>query len=303
MSVCPANIGLFFEKIAIFVPVNRKHHVRTPCRTAPPPNDRRIHRSGTPRGTERRVPQVLRDGQRPLVHPLGSAGRGQDHPRADRRHAARTSLLHPLGRDVGREGGARSDRVGPQEPFLRPAAPVPVHRRDTPLQQVAAGLAAGGRRTGCRDAHRRDDREPVVRGDLAAAEPLPGLHSPPDGGQGPANAARPGADRRRGTPGAGNRGPGDGRAVPFLGRRRTQAAQHPRHRHRRHRGQGHDHRPLCHGLPPAEHRPLRQERRAALRHHLGLHQVGPGQRSQRGDLPSRGCSPEARSRASSPGGS
>ena len=234
---------------------------------------------------------------------LGSAGRGQDHPRADRRHAARTSLLHPLGRDVGREGGARSDRVGPQEPFLRPAAPVPVHRRDTPLQQVAAGLAAGGRRAGCRDAHRRHDREPVVRGDLAAAEPLPGLHSPPDGGQGPANAARPGADRRRGTPGAGNRGPGDGRAVPFLGRRRTQAAQHPRHRHRRHRGQGHDHRPVMSRTASSRTSPSTTRTASST-----TTSSRPSSSRSGAAIPTRrsttwrGCSPEARSRASSPGG-
>ena len=65
-------------------------------------------------------------------------------------------------------------------------------------------------------------------------------------------------------------------ALFLLGRRRAQAAQHPRNRRRGHRRQGDDHRPVRHRLPPAEHRPLRQERRTALRCHFGLHQIGPG---------------------------
>jgi hypothetical protein len=48
-------------------------------------------------------------------------------------------------------------------------------RRDPPLQQGAAGRAAAGRRGGPRHADRRDDREPVLRGQLGAAEPHAGL--------------------------------------------------------------------------------------------------------------------------------
>ena len=43
----------------------------------------------------------------------------------------------------------------------------PLPRRDPPLQQGAAGRAAAGRRGRARDADRRDDREPVLRGQLA----------------------------------------------------------------------------------------------------------------------------------------
>ena len=44
----------------------------------------------------------------------------------------------------------------------------PVHRRDPPLQQGPAGRAAAARRGRHGHAHRRDDREPVLRGQLRA---------------------------------------------------------------------------------------------------------------------------------------
>ena len=53
-----------------------------------------------------------------------------------------------------------------------------------------------GRRTGRLHAHRRDDRKPLVRGDLAALEPLSGLHPQVARRQGPANVARPRPDDR-----------------------------------------------------------------------------------------------------------
>ena len=265
--------------------INRTCHAEHSfSRTTAPPHDRRIYRAGAPRGQKRGVPQVLRDGQRPVVHPLGTSGRGQDHAGEDRRHTVGTPVLHPLGRHVGREGRARGDRVGAQAAVLRPEGPAAVHRRNPPLQQVAAGFALRGRRTGRLHAHRRDDRKPLVRGDLAALEPLSGLHPQVARRQGPANVARPRPDDRHRAERARHRGHGNRRAVPLLGRRRAQAAQHPRNRRRGHRRQGDDHRPVRHRLPPAEHRPLRQERRTALRCHFGLHQIGPGQRPQRRDL-------------------
>ena len=50
-------------------------------------------------------------------------------------------------------------------------------RRDPPLQQGPAGRAAARRRGGPRHAHRGDDREPVLRGQLGAAEPHAGLRA------------------------------------------------------------------------------------------------------------------------------
>ena len=89
-----------------------------------------------------------------------------NHARQDRRLATRTALLYPFGRHFRRQGGPRSDRVGPQTAILRPAPPVPLHRRNPPLQQVAAGFAPRSRRAGNRHADRRHDRKPLLRGDL-----------------------------------------------------------------------------------------------------------------------------------------
>lgn len=269
--------------LPLFVKPHR-HVEHSIGRTPASPYARRLRRAGAPRGQKRRLPQVFRDGKRPLVHPLGSPGRGQDDAGQDRRLAARAPLLHPLGRDVGRQGGARGDRVGAQAALLRPAGALPVHRRDSPLQQVAAGLAARRRRAGGRHPDRRHDREPLVRGDLAAVEPLSGLHPQAARGQGPRGAAPPGPDHRHGAARTRDRGRGDRCAATLRRRRRPQAAQHPGHPRRSHRRQADHHGPVRHRLPPTEHRPLRQAGRAALRRHLGLHQVGAGQRPQCGDL-------------------
>ena len=58
-------------------------------------------------------------------------------------------------------------------------------------------------------ADRRHDRKPLLRGDLPAAEPLPGLYPPGAGGQGPPDAARPRPAHRPRTARTRNRGPGD----------------------------------------------------------------------------------------------
>ena len=51
----------------------------------------------------------------------------------------------------------------------------PLRRRDPPLQQGAAGRLPAPRRSRRHRPHRRDDREPVVRGELGAALALEGL--------------------------------------------------------------------------------------------------------------------------------
>jgi len=38
-----------------------------------------LHRAGASGGRQRRFPQVSGDGQRPVVHPLGASGGGEDH--------------------------------------------------------------------------------------------------------------------------------------------------------------------------------------------------------------------------------
>ena len=73
-----------------------------------------------------------------------------------------------------------------------------LHRRDSPLQQGAAGRVPAARRGRRHRAHRRDDREPVVRGQRGAAVALEGVR-----------AARPHRRRGRGDP------------APRAGRRRA----------------------------------------------------------------------------------
>ena len=63
----------------------------------------------------------------------------------------------------------RRGRQGP--PPWRPGHPL--HRRDPPLQQGPARCAPARRRAGNDHAHRRHDREPLVRGQRGLALPLP----------------------------------------------------------------------------------------------------------------------------------
>ena len=169
--------------------------------------------------------------------------------------------------------------------FFNTPCAVPVHRRNPPVQQIAAGFAARRRRTGCRHADRRDDRKPVVRGDLAAA----------------CRVARSMCSRRWRTadlqrlleravttdPTLRERGVEvrrDRSAVPLQRGRRPQAAQHPRHPQQRYRRRDRHQRQERHRLPATKHRALRQERRTALRRNLGFHQVGARQRPERRNL-------------------
>ena len=67
-------------------------------------------------------------------------------------------------------------RRGPHRAGGHRPAHHPVRRRAAPLQPRPAGRAAAGRRGGPRHPDRRDDAEPVLRRQFAAAEPQPDLH-------------------------------------------------------------------------------------------------------------------------------
>ena len=78
----------------------------------------------------------------------------------------------------------------------------PLPRRDPPLQQGAAGCAPARRRVGAPHADRRDDREPVLRGQLRAHLANAGVRARDadpggDGGRRPARARARSAARRR----------------------------------------------------------------------------------------------------------
>ena len=88
------------------------------------------------------------------------------------------------------------DVMGEAERLRRRHRPAhdPLHRRDPPLQQGAAGRVPAARRGRRHRAHRRDDREPVVRGERRAALAVEGVRaaarSTADGGRGDPRSAR-----------------------------------------------------------------------------------------------------------------
>ena len=174
-------------------------------------------------------------------------------------------------------------------------------RRDPPLQQGPAGRAAARGRGGARHADRGDDREPVLRGQLGAAVPGAGLRAA--GADGRARRGRCCAGRSSAASAATRAV--DDEAIEFLAARsggdaRTAlaalelacetAATEPRHA----RG--------GRGRAAAPGRPLRQGRRPALRHDLGLDQGHARVGSRRlALLPGGDARGAARTRASSRG--
>ena len=275
-----------YGKKCLLLPLNknRKRHGTT-GRTDAAAHPRRLYRTAAPRGRGGCAPADDRLGAHRVVHPLGTAGRGQDDAGADHRPPAGDAVLHPLGGDERREGRARRHRAGTERPLLQFRLSDPLHRRDPPLLQVAAGLAARRRGEGDGDAHRGDDGEPVVRGDTAAALPLPALCAQAAGEGRPAGAAPPGGGGGHGAEETAHRPARDGCPAALQRRRRPQAAEHPRADCRCRAGRhGHRHRPHRGGAAAAEPPCLRQGRRDALRHHLGVHQVDPGLRPRGGSL-------------------
>ena len=194
----------------------------------------------------------------------GPPGLGQDDAGADR---GRRGPRRPRGAERRRgraPGGAQGARARAAPPPAGRADGL-LPRRDPSLQQGPAGRAAARGRGGPRHAHRGDDREPVLRGQLRAALALPGLRAAPAAGQRHRGRAAPrgGDARRRGR------------------RRRDRLPGRARRRRRAHgagglRPRGQDPRPGDarggRGRPAAARADLRQDRRPPLRHDLGLDQ-------------------------------
>ena len=102
--------------------------------------------------------------------------------------------------EAGPRRGARGDRARPRAPRRGGRAHDLLPRRDPPLQQGPAGRAAARGRGGPGHADRRDDREPVLRGQLRAALARAGLRAARADRRGRRGAAAPRA--RRGECGA-----------------------------------------------------------------------------------------------------
>ena len=100
---------------------------------------------------------------------FGPPGSGQDDARAHRRADDGRGVRGALGGLGDRRERARGAGERARAARHERAADDPLPRRDPPLQQGAAGRAAARRRGGPADADRRDDREPVLRGQLGAA--------------------------------------------------------------------------------------------------------------------------------------
>ena len=154
----------------------------------------------------------------------GPPGLGEDDAGPDRRAHDRRRVRGAVGglRD-GRER-APGARAGSRAPRRQRPPDDPLPRRDPPLQQGPAGCAAARRRGRAADADRRDDREPVLRGQLGAALAGPDLRarSALAGDAAARHAPRRSRARDRG----GARGRGADRAARR--RRRAERAQHPR---------------------------------------------------------------------------
>ena len=212
-----------------------------------------------------------RGGTAALDGPLRAAGTGKTTiARFSPRRECR--LRGALGRQRRPRRGPRGDRArrAPAPDERRADGPVP--RRDPPLQQGAAGHAAAGGRGGARRADRRDDGEPLLRGQLGA--PLAHAASTSCAASATTRSGllrRALADER----GIAEAPPVDDEALEFLAARaggdartalsalelacETAGGEAGDAAPRRRR-------------PPAQGRPLRQGRRPPLRHDLGLDQ-------------------------------
>ena len=112
---------------------------------------------------------AIEHGRAALDGPLRAARDRQDDARADRRRRAADAAFEELSAvEAGRAEVRAVIDARRSTARRRPArADGPLPRRDPPLQQGPAGRAAARRRGGPGDADRRDDREPVLRGQRA----------------------------------------------------------------------------------------------------------------------------------------
>ena len=156
----------------------------------------RVRRAGARARRGVGAPARDRGGPGPLVDLLRAArhaGRRRSRASSPRRRAAAFEELSAVSATVKdvREVLARGARAARHRRPAHDSLP----RRDPPLQQGAAGRAAAGGRGGPRDADRRDDGEPVLRGELGAALAHAGVRARvaarPEDVQRSSSAARP----------------------------------------------------------------------------------------------------------------
>ena len=139
---------------------------------------------------------------RPAVvgDPLGAAGHREDHAGPGHRRPHQQGVRAAQRGERRREGRARRARAGPAPPRRARPGHDPVPRRGAPLQQGAAGRAAARRRERAHHAHRRHHREPVLRGEPAAAQPVHAVPAPRRSTTTPPARCSSGASRPRAPP-------------------------------------------------------------------------------------------------------
>ena len=145
------------------------------CRPSASDDDRRDDRAAASARSRQAARGRLRVRQAALDAAVGPAGRGQDDARAPDGACVQRRVHRALGGALRRQGHPRCRRARRGDARAIAPAHDPVRRRGPPLQQGAAGRVPPLRRAGARHLHRRDDREPVVRGQQRAPVARGGL--------------------------------------------------------------------------------------------------------------------------------
>ncbi len=144
---------------------------RAARRAAAAADARRRRRPGAPRRPGQAAAQAGRAGPSDQRDLLGPTGHRQDHAGPGRRRQHQACVRADERGQRRRQGCTRGDRAGAAANRRARSRHDPVPRRDPQVQQVAAGRAAAGGRGRHADDDRRDDREPVLRGQPTAAQP------------------------------------------------------------------------------------------------------------------------------------
>ena len=135
-----------------------------------------IRRTAPPVGAGQGAQAADRVGQHPLDDLLGTARRGQDHAGAHHRPPHAGGVHRLFRRHQRHPRDPRGHAAGGGKPPLR-RADDRVRGRDPSLQQGAAGRLSAVCRKGQHTAHRRHDRESVLRNQRRAAVAVQGVRA------------------------------------------------------------------------------------------------------------------------------
>jgi hypothetical protein len=140
-----------------------------------PAHARRVQGAGAPPRRGEGDSRHARRGSAEQHDPLGTSGQREDDAGPPRRRGGRHGVRSAQRRDRGNRTRARDHRRGGAAASCNRTSHDPLLRRDSPLQQGAAGRVPAACRAGHGDPDRGHDRESVVRGRAAPAFPGSGL--------------------------------------------------------------------------------------------------------------------------------